>query len=350
MTVKDLEVRLASKEDEILDRLGYREYEVKIGDTLLTVLPKITQKNITSYSDEQLRGFADRLSGRGNPISIFKLEISREVSESLIRSFEYWTLTRSDYIAECLPVDIVVNDSRYIVTLAVIKQDLEASLWSPATSLIKPSIWASTRETDSLIVENNLVTRWNSLYGDGYFSSNAGLNKEAINGFDTIKTNGTNQYLVSDKNYCTGSFTIFVVGKGNVVNKNIGTWSFIGSIDGMQVVIDSNLKNVVTNPVENYNIAAYRLSLGNSLIGYLNGEITDSETVGSSLRAPNSQLFIGRYFGTNDYTVSEPGEIIVYESALSEELIDKNFGYLNYRWNLGLLDEDHPYFTNPPKN
>ena len=122
MTVRDVEVRLSSLEDRILDRLGYREYTLTIKDEVIDILPGVQQKNITSYSPSQLQGFADRLGGQGNPISIFNLAISREVPEATIRAFGYWTLSRDGYTAECLPLDIKVTDSRYQVLLGVIKQ------------------------------------------------------------------------------------------------------------------------------------------------------------------------------------------------------------------------------------
>jgi len=121
MTVRDVEVRLASLEDRILDRLGYREYQLTIGTDVVAILPGTEQKNITSYSDEQLRGFANRLGGNGNPIGIFKLKISREVPEATVRQLKYWRLSREGYIADCLPLDIKVTDSRYEVLLGVIK-------------------------------------------------------------------------------------------------------------------------------------------------------------------------------------------------------------------------------------
>lgn len=122
MSVRDVEVRLASLEDKILEGLGYREYFILIGTTPVKILPGTTQKNQSSYTSEQLQGFADRLGGQGNPIALFKVAVSREVPESLIRSSAYWTLTRSGYTAKCLPIDIVVTDSRYVVLLGVLKQ------------------------------------------------------------------------------------------------------------------------------------------------------------------------------------------------------------------------------------
>lgn len=120
--VRRIEVKLASLQDRILGKLGYREYSLSISGTQVDILPGITQKNITSYSPDQLSGFADRLGGQGNPISIFRLELSREVPESLVRQFGYWILSRDGYVADCLPLDIQVTDSRYIVLLGVIKQ------------------------------------------------------------------------------------------------------------------------------------------------------------------------------------------------------------------------------------
>jgi hypothetical protein len=122
MSVRDVEVRLASLEDKILSNLGYREYTLKIGTTSIPILPGITQKNMTSYTPAQLQGFADKLGGQGNPIAIFKLALSREIPEATVRQFAYWYLTRSGYEAKCMPIDIIVTDSRYIITLAVLKQ------------------------------------------------------------------------------------------------------------------------------------------------------------------------------------------------------------------------------------
>lgn len=124
MSVRDIQVRLGGQvEDNILGRLGYREFTVSIGGTELTYPPAIKQMNLKAYSDSQLRGFADALGGQGNPIAYFEVRVSRLEPESLIRSFVYWVLTREGFQAECLPVDIRVNDDRYVVTLAVIKQN-----------------------------------------------------------------------------------------------------------------------------------------------------------------------------------------------------------------------------------
>lgn len=123
MSLRDIEVRLgANIEDAVLSRLGYREYSVTIGSTPITVLPEVNHKNITSYTQDQLSGFADRLGGNGNPISIFELKLSRVIPESTVRQFGYWILSRDGYEATCLPIDIKVEDSRYIVLLGVIKQ------------------------------------------------------------------------------------------------------------------------------------------------------------------------------------------------------------------------------------
>lgn len=126
MTVRQVEVDLSGVEDRVLDSLGYREFQVTIGETIIEPKPKITEKPLSSYSESQLRGFADSLGGNGNPISTFKLELSRLIDESIIRGFNYWTLTRSSYVATCLPLEMVVTDSRIKVLLGVIKVETNA--------------------------------------------------------------------------------------------------------------------------------------------------------------------------------------------------------------------------------
>ena len=121
MSVRDLEVRLTRLEDNILGRLGYREYTVTVGSTLLDPVPEVLQKSVNAYSETKLASFINALGGQGNPISFYELQVSRLVPESLIRSFVYWTLLRDGLESTCLPVSITVEDSRYKVILAAIK-------------------------------------------------------------------------------------------------------------------------------------------------------------------------------------------------------------------------------------
>lgn len=120
-TVRGIEERLGGLEDRILDRLGYREYKVFVGETLVDPPPQIIEKPLSAYSPSQLQGFVDALGGSGNPISTYRLDISRLVDEGTIRGFNYWRLERSDYVSVCLPLEIVVMDARIKVLLGVIK-------------------------------------------------------------------------------------------------------------------------------------------------------------------------------------------------------------------------------------
>lgn len=122
MSVRDIEVRLASVEDTLLSRLGYREYTVRVGNTTLEIAPEVIQKSLKAYSDDQLRKFIQSLGSRGNPIAYFEVAVSREIGEPLVRSMDYWYLSRDGYQATCLPCDIQVDDSRYLLVLGVIKQ------------------------------------------------------------------------------------------------------------------------------------------------------------------------------------------------------------------------------------
>lgn len=124
MSVRDIEVRLTKLEDDILDNLGYREFNIEVNGTILNPKPEVIEKPLSGYSSDQIRGFADTLGGQGNPISTFKLMISRTIPENLITDYSYWTLTRDNLVATCLPLEISVEDSRYVVLLGVIKNEL----------------------------------------------------------------------------------------------------------------------------------------------------------------------------------------------------------------------------------
>jgi hypothetical protein len=122
MTIRNLEVRLTRLEDNILGRFGYREYVVEVGNTALDPVPEVVQKSLSAYSETKLSGFINALGGQGNPISFYELAVSRLIAESTIRQFSYWKLTRDGIVSECLPVSITVEDARYKVILATIKQ------------------------------------------------------------------------------------------------------------------------------------------------------------------------------------------------------------------------------------
>lgn len=124
-TVREIEVTFAGIEDEILDDLGYREYTITIDGIELTPKPEVIQKPLQAFSDGQIRRFIDNLGGQGNPITYFQVNVSRTITESTIRNFSYWVLTRDSYVATCLPVQFKVTDSRYEVLLGVIKQEGE---------------------------------------------------------------------------------------------------------------------------------------------------------------------------------------------------------------------------------
>lgn len=124
MTVRSIEVELASLEDEILDSLGYREFTVTVGSTVISPNPEVVDTPKKNLSTAVYQGYLQTLGNNGHPTNFFKVTISREVAESVIRQAKYWRLTRESYSAECLPVEIVVQDSRYLVMLAVIKRIL----------------------------------------------------------------------------------------------------------------------------------------------------------------------------------------------------------------------------------
>lgn len=122
MTVRDTEVRLTRTEDNILDRLGYREYTVVVDGVTLDPKPSVINKPLSRFSGDTLNRFIDQLGGKGNPVSFYELSISRLIDETLLRSDVYWYVTRGTYEAKCLPVQFEVLDSRVKVTLGILKR------------------------------------------------------------------------------------------------------------------------------------------------------------------------------------------------------------------------------------
>jgi len=123
MSVRDLEVRLSELEDNISHNLGYREYLVKVGDTTLEPRPYCDMKKVEDFKPGTLDLFKQNLQGNTTPIGFFSLNISRVISESTIRAYNYWYIIRDGIESQCLPVSIQVEDSRYKVILAIIKKN-----------------------------------------------------------------------------------------------------------------------------------------------------------------------------------------------------------------------------------
>ena len=138
MTVRRLEVELTVLEDNILGDLGYREYIVQIGEFVLDPVPEVEQKDASAFPSAALNTFIDRMGGHGNPIGFYQLSVSRSIPEQLIRSLEYWTLTRDGYVIQALPVALVVADARYRVTLGVVKI-ASATVEPPPPSTVYPT-------------------------------------------------------------------------------------------------------------------------------------------------------------------------------------------------------------------
>lgn len=124
MAIRDVEVRLTGLVDRLGDKFGYREYAVRVGDTYLNNKPEIKEKDINSFSPTQLANFANSLGNTGNPTTFFQLNVSRLEPEELVRGFNYWYLERGVEVIKCMPVSLVENDSRYVVILGILKQDV----------------------------------------------------------------------------------------------------------------------------------------------------------------------------------------------------------------------------------
>jgi len=121
-TVRNIEVKLASLEDRILGGLGYREFTVSVNGTILNPVPQVKQITTTDYASRDLAEAFDKIvGGNGSPRGFYQLFISRDIPEDLLRSFNYWTLSRGSYTATCLVINYKILDSRILVNLGITK-------------------------------------------------------------------------------------------------------------------------------------------------------------------------------------------------------------------------------------
>jgi hypothetical protein len=124
--LRQLETDLGQQvEDKLAQALGYREYEVKIGETLLDPRPEVIEIDTKDLSEAQITKYLSALGvGAKLPSAMYQILVSRNVSEDLVRSRLSWTITRSDRASVCKLVGLTVTDTRFKAILAVLKSQV----------------------------------------------------------------------------------------------------------------------------------------------------------------------------------------------------------------------------------
>jgi len=133
MSVRDLEARLAgSVEDKVLQRLGYREIDVRLPSGLL-VTPRPICYEVSEA--EKNRSLSSQvlldLQNESRPTTIYHLEIPRTYTAQEIRDDGVYTLTiDNEGTLETYPLSILRKDSRWVILLGVQRREMGVMSWS----------------------------------------------------------------------------------------------------------------------------------------------------------------------------------------------------------------------------
>lgn len=124
--LRQLETDLGQQvEDKLAQALGYREYGVTIGETLLDPSPEVTEIDTRDLSEAQVTKYLSALGvGAKLPSAMYQVLVSRNVPEDLVRSRSSWTLTRAERTSVCKLVGLTVTDTRFKAILAVLKSQV----------------------------------------------------------------------------------------------------------------------------------------------------------------------------------------------------------------------------------
>lgn len=235
--------------------------------------------------------------------------------------------------------------------------------WTPAE--ITTTAWyeASDNSSPNIITSaGNEVFQWSDKSGNGYNLTQGGIGIQpttgthTLNGMNTIRFDGINDYIFSTTGMPSGDLTIFAVhdfagGAQEAVITNGGNYA-----SGTQAMIrpwtinygqtQETIPPVSADPV-------IMMLRGNASVmeGSGNGDTVISTAV--TLRdtmEPN--IILGASSSGTTPFAYYPGniaEIIIFNSFIDDDTRRKVEGYLAWKWGLvGNLPAGHPYKSNPP--
>jgi hypothetical protein len=131
--LRQIQVNLEqSVNDRVNQALGFREWAVQIphfGD--LQPRPEVKQANPRQFSEAAIANFLDVVGQNGIPNALFNIFVSRNIPESVINTGNYWVLQRDDQEQpmNCIVLQKVIKDDRFIVTVGVVKTDVYQPLF-----------------------------------------------------------------------------------------------------------------------------------------------------------------------------------------------------------------------------
>jgi hypothetical protein len=78
--------------------------------------------DVKALPDSQVSKYLTAMGpGSGMPNAIFKIEVSRNVPEDLVRSRDTWTVSRGSRVSTCKLIDLLVTDTRFVAIVGVMK-------------------------------------------------------------------------------------------------------------------------------------------------------------------------------------------------------------------------------------
>ena len=273
------------------------------------------------------------------------------------------------------------------------------SKWTPAQ--VTTSLWLDGQDSSTFSLIGSQVSSWQDKSGNNDHLTQSVSNSQPMRISNGVDFNGTSHFLslVDGNPTLSGTdlysndldqFTVFVVGQGgsgSSFQEAAGRGAVLIAKGGglgasgtyaLGLMTHNGLNQTVTPPkwiveqrgwtgsntnaIFNSNVRATGSLNTTSLIAHRwNGSKNKAELNGSNfdleVGAPftktnqNANLMIGGVGGAtpNVYGDSIVNEVIVFNSAISDELFNIVNGYLAHKWGLeGSLPSSHPYKSNAP--
>ena len=129
MSVRDIEARLASQvEDQVLQRLGYREASVSLPDATV-VEPRPPVKEMSQQQARQAVGeqILTSLGSEYRPVTLFEVQVPRTYPPAQVRAEGVWTLALDgEEPTDCRALLITRKDARWVIILAPQRRTYES--------------------------------------------------------------------------------------------------------------------------------------------------------------------------------------------------------------------------------
>lgn len=243
-------------------------------------------------------------------------------------------------------------------------------LWTPAQ--LSPVLWLKPSDPSTLFNEvsggslpgvDGTVARLEDKSGNNFHATQSTLGNRPIrkvaelNGKDTLRFDGLNDRMTGlDPLANSSNFTLMSTRKGGIPfcrgrDGFGGGWSIIQYDTSLSLVTGTptqTLNLALEDSGANYNVSGATWQSGVSLKTYVNGDLKQSASVsGVGLRSSTIGYDLG--FANNFYGATDIFELVILDSVLTQNNLDKLVGYLSHEAGLASkLSSNHPYKNSPP--